>query len=104
MSKPNKKNIKKDCDPYYKAQISETLEDLGKRIHTFRNIGVSLDDEKVNIKSIKLIDELYQVALDEIFDALTNAGDLKAGNLACEGIQKAMLVKRGFIKKSKAFE
>ena len=102
MSRPHKKP--KTEDQYYKSLVSESLEDLGKRIHTFRSLGVFLSQEEVNKKTIKLIDEVYQTALDEIFDALSNAGDLKAGNMACEGIAKSMLVKRGFIKKSKAFE
>ena len=103
MGKPSKRPTKKE-DQYIKTLVNETLEDLGSRIHTFRSLGPILAKKDVDKKSIKLIDEVYQAALDEIFDALSNAGDLKAGNIACDGIAKAMLVKRGFIKKSKALE
>lgn len=103
MGKPNKRSTKRE-DQYIKTLVNETLEDLGNRIHFFRNIGLVLAQKDTDKEKLLLIDEVYQVALDEIFDALSNAGDLKAGNIACDGIAKAMLVRRGFIKKSKAFE
>lgn len=107
MPRQHKKKSK-NHNLYFKALVNETLEDLGSRIHTFRNLSSSLTEhaktDNYDNVSIKLIDEIYQTALDEIFDALSNAGELKAGNIACEGISKSMLIKRGFIKKSKAFE
>ena len=103
MPKPNKKQTKKD-NLYHQSLVNETLCDLGNKIHIFRNLKAFLAEGKADTKSVKMVDQIYQTALDEIFDALSNAGDLQIGNLACNGIAKAMLVRRGFIKKSKALE
>jgi hypothetical protein len=108
MSKRQSKPIrrKKSVDAYARAVCDDSLQDLGERIHTFRNL-LKLHPKNVletDIELLKMIDSIYQAALDEIFDSLSDAGDLKIGNLACNGIATSMLIKRGFIKKTKAFE
>jgi hypothetical protein len=108
MSKRQNKPIKrkKPVDAYARVVCDDSLQDLGERIHTFRNMIkiISKKDTITEPELLKMIDSIYQAALDEIFDSLSDAGDLKIGNLACNGIATSMLIRRGFIKKTKAFE
>jgi hypothetical protein len=104
--KPLVPKRKKSVDAYARAVCDDSLQDLGERIHTFRNMIkiISKKDTITEPELLKMIDSIYQAALDEIFDSLSDAGDLKIGNLACNGIATSMLIRRGFIKKTKAFE
>ena len=108
MSKRQSKKPKRKeaVDSYARVVCNDSLQDLGEKIHTFRNMYkiISKRDTITDPELLKMIDSIYQAGLDEIFDALSDTGDLKIGNLACNGIAKSMLVKRGFIKKSKALE
>ena len=104
QSKPPKRKVA--ADTYAKVVCNDSLQDLGEKIHTFRKMYdiISKRDTITDPELLKMIDSIYQAALDEIFDSLSDAGDLKIANLACNGIAKSMLVRRGFIKKSKALE
>ena len=90
-------------DAYYKALISETLENLGLEIHHFRNMRKSISESQIGKDMPKdmlfLVDSIYQATLDGIFDGLVNAKDLHVENIAIDGLDKSMRVRRGFARK-----
>ena len=103
MKKP-KRPVNRDRNSYYRALVSEILEGLGMEIHRFRHlqsaIGKTMWGKEISPDVLFLLDSIYQASLDGIFDSLANAQDLKVGNVAIDGCEKAMRVRRGLCKKA----
>lgn len=95
-------NNRPDYDPYEEAVRGEVLRDIGHSIHGFRHILESVNLEAAQSMTIKdllrTVDQVYQNSLDQIFDSLTCAADMRMTRTALSGIRRSMDIKRGFVR------
>lgn len=83
----------KDKNKYIKVLIEEEMVNLGESICWFRNIISDL--ERQAITDTRYVDGVYQRAFDRVMDALCNLNDLKVADIALNGLDTAMKIRRG---------
>jgi hypothetical protein len=94
----------KDKNAYYRCLCDEVLESLGHEVYHFRNLQTALTQsnigKEITPELLFVLDSIYQTAIDRIFDELANAKDLHMANIAIDGLEKSMRVRRGLCKKA----